>query len=188
MPFPESVQFQLPPQFTAQPTVAEGPRAPQLHLAQLDLDGIQGIGGDRPVFRKPTQRSRLLPALVEDLQRLAPSRLLAVVDLTQIQHAALDDSAGLKAAAFLDAVVAVFLTVLLPPVASQEHAPVENGTFFPACIEGRAALQAVAKMFYRSASTYRAAPPDFAWKVARTAKVGLSSSLKPNPARRRATS
>jgi hypothetical protein len=52
------------------------------------------------------------------------------------------------AAAFLDAVVAVFLTVLLPPVASQEHAPLQNAMLLGACIEGRSALQAMAKMLF----------------------------------------
>jgi hypothetical protein len=85
---------------------------------------------------------------VEDLQGLAPARRLAIVDLSQIQHPALHDSAGLQAPAFLDAEVAVLLAVLLPPVASQEHAPVENAMLFGACIEGRSALQAMAKMFY----------------------------------------
>ena len=145
MPLPEMIQLQLTPEFAAQPTVAEGPRAPQLHFAQLDLDGIQGIKRDRPVFGKQTQCRRALLALVEDFQGLAPGGLLAVVDLTQIQHAALDDSAGLQAAAFLDAVVAVFLAVLRSPMASQEHAPVENAMVRGACIEGRSALQAIPK-------------------------------------------
>src|SRR5271157_184158 len=148
MPLPETAQFQLTPQFATQPTVTEGPRAPQLHLAQLDLDGIQGIGWYGPVFREQAQRSRPLLPLVEDFQRLAPGGLLAIVDLTQIQHTALHDSAGLKAAAFLDAVIAVFLAVFLPPVASQEHAPVENAMVLAACIEGRSALQANPEMPY----------------------------------------
>jgi hypothetical protein len=38
---------------------------------------------------------------VEHFQGLAPGRLLAVVDLSQIQHAALHDLAGLQAPAFL---------------------------------------------------------------------------------------
>src|SRR5208282_3225450 len=108
-------------QLTAQPTVAEGPCAPQLHFAQLDSDGIDGIGGNRPIIRKQAERGGTLLPLVEDLQRFAPCRLLVVVDLAQIQYAALHDSAGLQAPALLDAVVVVFLAVLLPPVASQEH-------------------------------------------------------------------
>jgi len=111
----------LPPQFAAQPAVAVWPRAPQLHFTELDLDRIQRVGGRRPVFREQAEGHRALLLLVEHLQRLAPRRLLAVVDLSQIQHAALYDSAGLQTPAFLDAVVAVFLAVLLPPVASQEH-------------------------------------------------------------------
>ena len=88
-------QFQSTPQFATQPIVTEGSRAPQLHLAQLDLDGVQGIGWYGPVFREQAQRGGPLLALVEDFQRLAPDGPLAVVDLTQIQHAALDDSARL---------------------------------------------------------------------------------------------
>jgi len=128
---PELIQFQLPPQLATQPTVAIRPRAPQLHFAQLDLDRIQGVDGHRSVFRKQAERCGTLLLLVEHLQRLAPRRLLAVVDLAQIQHAALHHFAGLQTPTLFDAVVAVFLTVLRPPVASQEHVQCRMPCFFP---------------------------------------------------------
>jgi hypothetical protein len=56
--------------------------------------------------------------LVEHLQALAPGRLLAVVDLAQIQHPPLHHAPGLQATALLDAEIAMLLAVLLPPVTS----------------------------------------------------------------------
>jgi hypothetical protein len=67
-----------------------------------------------------------VPLLVEHFQALAPSRLLAVVDLAQIQHAPLHDAAGLQPTALLDAEVAVLLAVLDPPVASQKYRLQQN--------------------------------------------------------------
>ena len=66
-PLPESIQFQLPPQLAAQPTVAVRPRATQLHFIELDLNRIQDSGWSRPIFRKEAECGRTLLLFVEHL-------------------------------------------------------------------------------------------------------------------------
>jgi len=122
----EPIQFQLPPQLASQPAIPVRPRTPQLHRAQLYPDRVKDICGNRTVFWKQTQCGRAPLLFIEHLQRFTPGCLLAVVDLSQIQHPPLYHLAGLQPPTFFDAVVAMFFTVLLPSVTSQEHAPVQN--------------------------------------------------------------
>ena len=70
----------------SQPAVAERPRTLQFHPLELHLHAVDGVGRNFAVFRKQAQFGEALFALVEDLQRLAPGRLLAVVDLAQVEH------------------------------------------------------------------------------------------------------
>jgi hypothetical protein len=58
--------------------------------------------------------ARLVLLLVEDLDRLPPRRLLAVVDLPKVEHLPLRRVAALQAARLDHAPVAVKLAVLLP--------------------------------------------------------------------------
>jgi len=64
--------------------------------------------------------------LVEDFQRLAPGRLLAAVDLAKVQDPPLHHAAGLQTAALFNAVVAVLLAILDPPMTAQKHAHQQN--------------------------------------------------------------
>jgi hypothetical protein len=85
---------------------------------ELDLHAVHGFRRNCAVFREQTQGGVILPLLVEHLQALAPSRLLAVVDLAQIQHPPLHHPPGLQPTALLDAEITMLLAVLLPPVTS----------------------------------------------------------------------
>jgi hypothetical protein len=62
-----------------------------------------------------------LLALDEDFQRLAPSRLLAVIDFAQVEHAALSHLAGAQAPVLYHTEIAMFVAVLVPPVRFQMH-------------------------------------------------------------------
>jgi hypothetical protein len=124
--FPEPIQFQLPPQLARQPAIAVWSRPPQLHLAQLHLQAVNGFGRHRPVFGKQAQRFVALLLLIEHRQRLTPGRLLAVVDLSEIQNAALRHFARLQPPAFFDAVIAMLLAVLDPLMTAQKHARQQN--------------------------------------------------------------
>src|SRR6266508_3867122 len=118
---PELAQSQLMPKLTGQPTVAEGPRAPQLQTAQFHLDAVHGIFWQRTIFRKQTQFGELLLLLIEHRQCFAPRRLLLVVDLAQVQHSPLNGLVGGNPLVLHDAEVAVILAVLLPVCAAQEQ-------------------------------------------------------------------
>ena len=119
--FPEFAQPQLPPQLASQPVVAKRPRPPQLHLLQLHLHAVQRIGRKRAVLGKQTQARGPLLDFIKHLQRLAPRRLLAIIDLAQIQHPPLHHSARTQPPTLLHAPVAVLLAVFLALVRSQVH-------------------------------------------------------------------
>jgi hypothetical protein len=109
---------------------------------------LNGVGGNPPVFRKQAQRCESVLFLIKHLQRFAPCRLLAVVDLAQVQNLALRYFARLQTPTFHHRVVAVFLAVLDPPIAAQKHSQLQNARISSPCIGGRSPLQALAKMFY----------------------------------------
>ncbi len=69
----------------------------QLHLVELDLNAVDRVARNLAVFGEQAQLGEPLLALHEDFQRLAPGRLLAVIDLAQVEHAALSHLAGAQA-------------------------------------------------------------------------------------------
>src|SRR6266704_2485686 len=89
----------------------------------------------------------------------------------------------MQTAAFFHAVVAVLLAVFPPFVAAQKHAPVQNARVPCSCIEGRSALQAMAKVFCSAESGYPPDRRDFSRILTLAAKVGLSpgSCRHPQP-------
>src|SRR5437868_13114524 len=174
---PEPIQLQLPPQFASQPAVPIRPRSLQLHLAELHLHAVDGVGGNRPVLRKQTQRRIPLLPLIKHLQRLAPCRLLAVVDFAQVQNLPLRYFSRLQTPTFHHRVVAVLLSVFDPRIAAQKHACLQNARFLPGCIERRSPLQTLSKMFYSARRTYLDGSPGFCAKSGLSAKVGLILEL-----------
>ena len=79
---PEPVKLQLPPQRQRQPARSPLPRPHQPHLRQPQAhDG--GVRNEPVATVLGKQRQRPWPraALLDDLDRLAPRQLLAVVDL-----------------------------------------------------------------------------------------------------------
>jgi len=94
---PKLVQPQLAPQLATQPAVAPDSRTMQLHLVELDLNAVDGVAGNLAVFGEQAQLGEPLLALDEDFQGFAPSGLLAVIDLAQVEHAALSHLAGAQA-------------------------------------------------------------------------------------------
>ena len=118
---PEFGQPQLAPDLAGQPTVAERPRPSQLQAAQPHLQAVDGVGGNRAVLWEQTQRAVVLLVFIEDLQRLAPRRLLRIVDLAQVEHGALHDLVARDALALHHAEVAVLVAVLLSSSAAQKQ-------------------------------------------------------------------
>jgi hypothetical protein len=81
------------------------------------LQTVDRIGGNLAVVGKQTQVRKLLLLIVKHRQRLAPCRLLLIVDLAEIQNGSLYRFAGSDAMVFYDAegpmIFAVFLRLLL---------------------------------------------------------------------------
>ena len=90
--------MQLLPEQPPQPAVTEAARPQQLHLREHDRDGVEGVGGNRPVIGEETQLARLAAAFIEDRDRLSPRGLLAVVDLAEVEHLALGGVAAIEPA------------------------------------------------------------------------------------------
>ena len=85
---PELIQLQLIPQPIPHPTRAPLPQTPQLTLIQPNLDAILGRVGSKTPSRSAEQGqlAGLPPHRIKHPGHLGPSRLLAVVDLAQIEQ------------------------------------------------------------------------------------------------------
>src|SRR5260370_6708605 len=116
-------------------------RAMQLHRIEPHLHPkALGLIRHRPFGRK--QRKLPMPPtpLVEPFDHPAPRRVLAVVDLAQIQNRTLHHPTARTAPAFDNAPITVLLAVLPSPCESQIHGPrgyAETQTLN----EGRSSLQ-----------------------------------------------
>src|SRR6266550_7141221 len=108
---PKLMQAQLLPQLARQPAATEEPRAPQFETVQFHLQTVDCIGGNLAVIRKQTQVRILLLLFIEYRKRLAPCRLLLIVDLAEIEDRSLHRLAGSNAMVFYDAEVAMIFAV-----------------------------------------------------------------------------
>ena len=136
---PEPVQVQTLPQHQRQPARPPLPRPPQLQRLQLDPHHLAVQLRRLPVGRE--QRHGLaVRAAAQHLDRPAPRRPLAVVDLAEVQHLALHHPAVRAAAVLHHAPVAVLLAVLEASLGAQEHGP-EACRNTPASQGPRSALQ-----------------------------------------------
>jgi len=88
---------------------------PHLHAKAL------GMVRHRPLGRKQSKLSMLPAPLVEPFDYPAPRRVLAIVDLAQIQNRTLHHTTARATLAFDNAPVTVFLAVLPSPCESQVH-------------------------------------------------------------------
>src|ERR1700730_19283539 len=104
------MQAQLTPQLARQPTTADPARAPPFPAAPFYLQTVDCIGGNLAVVGKQTQVRILLLLFIKHQQRLAPRRLLLVVDFAQIENGSLHRFARSDAMVFYNAEVAMILT------------------------------------------------------------------------------
>src|SRR5581483_2710268 len=118
---PELIQTQLLPEFTCQPAAAEDARTLQFQPAQPYLHAVDGVGGKIPIVGKQAHRGEALFGFVKHFKRLAPRRLLPVVDLTEIENSALRRLAAGHAPVFNNAEVAMIFAVLAAIRAAQKH-------------------------------------------------------------------
>src|ERR1700681_1854352 len=118
------IQLQLLIEMTGEPAGAPWARAMQFHRIEPHLHPkALGLIRHRPFGRK--QRKLPMPPtpLVEPFDHPAPRRVLAVVDLAQIQNRTLHHPTARTAPAFDNAPVTVLLAVLPSPCESQVHNP-----------------------------------------------------------------
>jgi hypothetical protein len=86
------------------------------------LQTVDHIGRNLAVVGKQTQVLILLFLFIKYRQRLAPSRLLLIVDLTEIENGSLHRLAGGDTMIFYDAEVAMIFAVFFAMDATQKHA------------------------------------------------------------------
>jgi hypothetical protein len=110
---------------------------PHLHAKALGMVRHR----HRPLGRKQSKLPMPPAPLVEPFDHPAPRRVLAIVDLAQIQHRTLHHATARAALAFDNAPVTVLLAVLPSPCESQVH----GGRFYAETKsrkEGRSSLHA----------------------------------------------
>jgi hypothetical protein len=109
------------PQLTRQPAGTERARATQFQAAQFHLQAVDRISGNLAVIGKQTQVRILLLLVIKHCQRLAPGRLLVIVNLAEIENGSLYRLVRSSAMVFYDAEVAMILTIFFAMNAGQEH-------------------------------------------------------------------
>jgi len=88
---PEPIQPQLIPQFQSQPAAAPLPWMTQCHLAEAELNGIDGLWWRRPVLREKTHLlDGGMGRAIQHIQRQTPLRPLRVIYFAKIQKLTLD--------------------------------------------------------------------------------------------------
>ena len=119
---PKRIQPKLGIKLAGQPAGTPLPGTVQAEVSEPKPDAyVGGIAGNRAIPGKERHLPRLRTLLVEPLQNPAPRLFLAIVDLTQIKHRALDDPASGAAPVFHNGPIPVFLAVLLPLGVAQKH-------------------------------------------------------------------
>src|SRR5271167_3179532 len=109
---------------TGEPARAPLARAMQLHRIEPHLHAKTfGMVRHSPIGWKQGKLSMPPAPLVDPFDHPAPRRVLAVVDLAQIQNRTLHHSPARTAPAFDNAPITVLLAVLPSPCESQVHGP-----------------------------------------------------------------
>jgi hypothetical protein len=122
MRLPESIQTKLTPKLASEPARTPLTRPVQLQPAQPDLHHIAIQRGCCAIFRKQRHLRWCPLVLVEHLDRLAPRRLLRIVDLPEVEHLVLHYTPVGDAAVLNDTPVPVLLAVFEAVFRAQKHA------------------------------------------------------------------
>ena len=122
LPAPELPQPQLFPELVEKPARAPlpGPFENKFREPHADALGCRG-GRNRTVGGEQGQSLFMVAIFVKDLNGANPSLALAVVDLTQVEHRALDNASAGATPVFHDAPIAVLFAVFESPIAFQIH-------------------------------------------------------------------
>src|SRR5712691_3793280 len=119
---PEAVQLELLVQMTRQPAGTPLPRPMQLHRLEPNLHAMRpSVLGNRAIGRKQGQLRMATRPFIKRFDHTAPSLVLTVVDLAQVQHLPLHHLAASAALTLDNIPVAMFFAVLEASIESQEH-------------------------------------------------------------------
>ena len=118
---PELVQSQLIPQKSGHPAGTPLTRPTQSHLAQSDRHHIAIERRGNTILGKQRNLFGLPGAFIEDLNRPAPRRFLAVVDLSKIQHLPLNHATIMNAPVLHNRPCPMSLAVLVANLGAQKH-------------------------------------------------------------------
>src|SRR6202521_1958224 len=118
---PELVQSQLIPQKSGHPAGTPLTRPTQSHLAQSDRHHIAIERRGNTILGKQRNLFGLPGAFIEDLNRPAPRRFLAVVDLSKIQHLPLNYATIMNAPVLHNRPCPMSLAVLVANLGAQKH-------------------------------------------------------------------
>lgn len=94
----------------------------QLQLTEPDPDHLTVKRRRLSIIRKKGQLPEFAFTFFEDLYRFAPSGLLAIIDLPQIQNLSLNHPITLNPAILNNTPVTMFLAVFQPFLGTQKHA------------------------------------------------------------------
>jgi hypothetical protein len=119
---PEAVEFELRVELTRQPARPPLPRPVQRHGIEPHLHAMPfGVVGKLPIRRKQRELAMAAGVRIEGFDQTAPSFVLAIVDLAEIQHLALHYLTGDAPPILDDAPVSVLFAVFVASVEAQEH-------------------------------------------------------------------
>ena len=172
---PKLVQPKLIPKNHGQPARAPLARAAQPHLAQPDRNHVAIENRRHAVLGEKRDLGRS-PAFVESLDRAAPGRPLAVVDLAEIEHLPLNHASALDAPVLDHRPGPMILAVLVANLVAQKHA--RNSRRAKRRARALVGTTADSRILSPIQSvTYRARTPRKSQKSARVGEVGLGKKF-----------
>src|SRR5208337_3448414 len=171
---PKLVQAKLIPKDHGQPARAPLARPAQPHLAQPDRNHVAVESRRDAVLGEKRDLGRA-SAFVERLDRPAPTRALAVVDLSEIEHLPLNHAPVVNPAVLDHRPSPMLLAVLAANLMAQKHArdsrrPERRARALVGTTTDSRTLSPIKSV------TWRARTPRKSQKSARVGEVGLTSS------------
>lgn len=125
---PELLQVQFIPQPATQPAITEEARPFKRQFGKLNFQSVENLGRNVPVLGEEADLLSELINFIEDLQALAPGRLLRVIDLTQVENGSLGRTTHAQTPVFDDAKIAMLFAVFFASVKAQKHVVGQQST------------------------------------------------------------
>jgi hypothetical protein len=148
-------------------------RTLEREFVQADAHHALVVGGRGPVVREESDLAGRVGVRRVGVERLAPGGALGVIDLAQVEHLALHDTAIVETPVFDHTPVSVLFAVFLPQLRPQKHIGWRSYPGGGGVEEGRSSLQALSRMKTGlSLGNPQPAPPKIAHTTVESAKSG----------------